>query len=107
MTKIDIHGTEKQKASILKRLQESDLCKENKELILKFVEHKIAAENIGLHSQRKYITSLQILAQHLKKPYDKATKEDIEKLWKKFVLWISKPPQRKIIPIFSKGFSSG
>ena len=81
-TNIDIYDRKKTNKNILNRLKNADICQRNKELILNFVEHKKLYDNIGIGRQTKYMVKLRILAEHLKKPFDKATKKDIEELLK-------------------------
>jgi len=81
MKKVEIYNNrEKQKAAVLKKLHESNISEADKKLILEFVNYKTEEDRIGIIRQNKYLMHLRILAEHLKKPFDNATKEDIKKL---------------------------
>lgn len=80
---VDIHNRQKNHKRALEALENSKICEENKELILKFVRYKRLSTNISIARQSKYYRYLRILAELLKKPFDKATTEDIEELLEK------------------------
>ncbi|RLI85019.1 MAG: hypothetical protein DRO76_06030 [Candidatus Altiarchaeales archaeon] len=76
----DIHKRRARRKSAERLLLEADICKRNKDLILRYVEYRTLAENLSVARQNKYLHYLRILAENLEKPFDKATKQDIEKL---------------------------
>ena len=81
--KWDIHHRDKKYERAMKALKDSKICKENKDLILRFVRHKRIGENLSVARQTKYLHYMRILAELLEKPFDRATPEDIEKLLEK------------------------
>ena len=78
---IDIYDRQGRYDSAKNLLLKSHICKRNKVLILRYVDAR--KKKIGIERQRKYMTYLRILAEDLGKPFDKATKKDIDELWKK------------------------
>ena len=78
MKDFDVHKIEQRMESALKRLDENNILKRNKELILKFREFAFSS---GLSKTRilKYMNLLQRLSEWLDKPFDKASKNDIMK----------------------------
>lgn len=79
----DINKKEIKVKSAKRKLLEANICKKNKELILKYVKYRVLADNLGLDRQYKYMIYLRVIAEYLGKPFDKATKKDIEKLLEK------------------------
>ena len=76
----DIHDYESRLNSVLERLEEDKkIIKKNKEDILRFKE-QLEAEGISSGRIFKYIWTLRNLSEWLRKPFEKATKEDVVKL---------------------------
>jgi site-specific recombinase XerD len=71
---------EKQKEIYLKKLQESGISGTDKKLILEFVKYKVEEDQIEIVRENKYLMHLRILGEHLKKPFNKASKDDIKQL---------------------------
>lgn len=66
-------------SNALTLVKESDLSKENKNLILEFANNCLARGLTKLRV-RKYLFHLKRIAQELKKPFDKADRKDIERI---------------------------
>jgi len=79
----DIHRRKERRKSAERLLLEAKICKKNKDLILRYVRYRTLADNLSVARQNKYLHYLRILAENLEKPFDKATKEDVEKLVEK------------------------
>lgn len=77
----DIHDRKGQYDSALKVLNESDIGQRNKDLILEYAKHRELRDNIGITRRAKYLFYLRVMADELKKDFDKADKKDIENLW--------------------------
>ena len=73
----DIHNRDMRLKGAIKNLSRSKICKANRELILEYVKHRRIADNLGADRQYKYLIYLRTMAEFLGKPFDKATKEDI------------------------------
>jgi len=87
MKKIDIHNRERTNRTLKKRLENADICSENKYLIKKFIKYKIEESEISVLRQNKYFSTLRIIAEKFKECYkDKlfkeSTKEDFNSLLK-------------------------
>jgi len=80
MPRVDIHQRERKHKIDKRNLQASKLCKEDKDLILKYVRHKRLADDIGLARQNKLLRYLRIIGEVLDKPFKEADKDDIEQL---------------------------
>jgi len=71
--------------AIEKIKNDKEILPENKKLILDFQRH-LEVNDYSENRQYKYLITLPKLAKQLNKPFDKATKEDIEKL----ILWVKR-----------------
>ena len=76
---IDIHNYENDFKTVMVKLHSSDISAKNKNLIEKFGNFCFAS-SIGKPRVIKYTWTLKKLALWLKKDFDKATKDDIEKV---------------------------
>ena len=74
-----VHNPKRRYEYALKHIHRADVCKENKNKIEKFAEHCLA-EGIGELRAVKYIYTLIKIAQILDKDFERATKEDIERV---------------------------
>ena len=79
---VDIYHQERVKEAALKKLHSSNISEENKKLILDFIAYKVDVDHIKISQEIKYIVKLRILAEHLNKDFDTATKPDIQQLLK-------------------------
>ena len=77
MNRIDIHNYPARLQHALRRVEESDLSRENKDVILAFANY---LQVKGLTSARaeKYVITLRMIALTLKKDFRNATREDLE-----------------------------
>ena len=75
----DLHNYAKKLSSARKRLERANICQRNIELIEKFLQNCIVR---GLSTARAtfYLDKLLTIAKILKKPFDHATREDIERV---------------------------
>ncbi|MDD5417256.1 MAG: tyrosine-type recombinase/integrase [Candidatus Nanoarchaeia archaeon] len=96
MDKRDIHNRERSLNAALKKLNKSAILEQNKKLILSFKEECVAQ---GLSTDRVlfYLDKLRMMAEGLKKEYNKLDKEDI----KDIVLFIEK---KDISPWTKQGY---
>jgi site-specific recombinase XerD len=79
----DLYGRLKSLNRTIERIKSSnEIIPENKKLILDFKEY-CSAKGLSIARIAKYMYSLETLSILLKKPFDKATKEDIIKLVEK------------------------
>jgi len=76
----DIHDRKKRLRKQKELVLRADICKEDKDLILEFVNHKARVDEISLLRQAKLLFLLRNLAKHLGKPFAEATQKDIEDL---------------------------
>ena len=76
---LDIHDFRKRTEYAVIRLEESNLSGRNKKLIFSFRDFCVL-EGISIGRIERYLCVLRLLAEILKKDYDKATKNDIVKL---------------------------
>ncbi len=65
---IDIHNRDARLRSAYRLLKESELCEENKELILDFIKHKKTSKHIERMREAKGLIMLRILAETWGKP---------------------------------------
>jgi len=75
----DIHDFKLRAEYAVRRLKDSDVSERNKKLILSFRDFCVL-EGISVGRIERYLCVLRLLAELLKKDYDKATKNDIIKL---------------------------
>jgi len=77
---MDIHNYKRIFERYIERIKESkEISKENKEIIFNFKDNCLS-ENIGIARISRYLGDLMKYSQMLKKPFDKATKEDIRRI---------------------------
>ena len=76
-TKIDIHNYDKMFERTLKHLEQSAISRRNKAFIRKYAEH-LFLNNIGKARVIKYVSTLKLIAQGLKKDFDNARIEDLK-----------------------------
>lgn len=76
---IDIHNYDRLLVSTLRRMKESNISEKNKKIIEKFGDFCFAS-GIGKARVVKYTQTLKQLALWLKKDFERATKQDIEKV---------------------------
>lgn len=65
--------------SILRRIAKSDICSENKNILLEFLDY-LVAEGLSLLRVIKYLEFLFQIALILKKPFEDATEKDIRRV---------------------------
>lgn len=82
MKEFDVRKTKRKLNFALKRVKNSQISKQDKDMILKFHDY---AFTIGLSKNRmlKYLDCLRLLSQWLDVPFKKASKDDIIKLLRK------------------------
>ena len=82
MGELDIHKIGRRFERALEKLEKSSIRKEDKELILEFMDY---AMSNGLTKSRvlKYINTLRVISSGLKKPFKDASKQDIMHLVRK------------------------
>lgn len=64
-------------------LEESTISKQNKAFILKFKDHNLM-NNVSRPRIIRQLGTLRLIAEHLKRDFTNATKEDFER----FILWL-------------------
>ena len=77
---IDIHNYKRRLERTLKRIDESDISKRNKEVILRFHNYCIT-QGLSPSKLERYVYDLFRFA-HMQPKLDKATKEDLIKMSK-------------------------
>jgi len=97
---IDIHKREGKRKSAERKLLEASICKKNKDLILGYVRHRVLADNLGLDRQYKYLIYLRVMAEYLGKPFDKATKRDIEELLERSIIKMLSGGRKRLNLVF-------
>lgn len=82
MRDFDVHGTNRKMELFLRKIEDSQISNQNKQIILKFYEY---ISTIGLGKKRilKYLYSLHNIAHLMEVPLEDATTEDIMKLVRK------------------------
>lgn len=75
----DLYDVEKRLNTVLKKIESLDICKSNKLKLVEFKNHCLA-NTIGKNKVSRYLYDLIRLAEWLDKPFEKATKKDIEKI---------------------------
>lgn len=82
--KLDIHGSVKQYKIYKRRLLQLDIAKENKDLILRYLQDlelgRSSSRPISAHRGMKVLMHLRIMARWLQKPFTQLTKEDVDKV---------------------------
>lgn len=68
-----------------KIMEDKSILPENKKLIMEFMK-ELELKDYSMHRQYKYLLKLHKIAKQMKVPFDKAKREDIEKI----ILWIKK-----------------
>lgn len=77
---IDIHGRDRRRQRIEELLNESGILKENRQLIMRYVDFRTVQSDISLLRQEKIISNLMTFAGFLDKPFKEADKGDIERI---------------------------
>lgn len=76
---IDIHKRARRRQRAEEILKESDICEENKNLILEYIEYRTVESSLSLLRQEKIISNLLIIARFLGKDFRTVNKKDIER----------------------------
>ena len=80
-TKVDFHNYEKNLKSALERVDTFKTSKQNKKTILKFCDY-LFSEGLSKARVIKYIMHLKRLSELVKKDFEKADRDDIERIFK-------------------------
>lgn len=75
----DLYNVEQRLSSVLEKIESLKICKSNKLKLIEFKNHCIA-NSVGKNKVSRYLYDLIHIAQWLNKPFEKATKKDIEKI---------------------------
>jgi len=77
---LDIYGLDKRFSLFENRIKESDLLPENKDLVISFKRKVYAASIMGKHRIHKYEVFFRNYNTLLHKPFNEATREDLEEV---------------------------
>jgi len=86
-TSNEVHNFPRTLQLCLDKVRSSSICEENKKAILDFHQHIVVLE-LGLARQVKYLSTLQMIAKRLVKPFGEMSGEDIAE----FVTWLQVSP---------------
>src|SRR5712692_3581717 len=86
-TSNEVHNFPRTLQLCLDKVRSSSICEENKKAILDFHQHIVVLE-LGLARQVKYLSTLQMIAKRLVKPFGEMSGDDIAE----FVMWLQVSP---------------
>jgi len=76
----DLYNTEKRLESILRKINDSkEISKSNKKLLVEFTNHCLA-DSVGKNKASRYLYDLYNITIWLNKDFEKANKQDIERI---------------------------
>jgi len=75
----DLYDTEKRLESVLKKIENSGIIKSNKKKLVEFTNHCLA-DSVGKNKASRYLYDLYNISIWLNKDFEKANKQDIERI---------------------------